>query len=179
MKRREENFEEEVDQGICFEREVNPEVHEQKKKKDVEEIALGIENLEDEFGVSAQKELSNTVKAVSDRLIPMIKSKLQDYKEVYETANDQTLKEEVITTLQSAHKADNEVIKLISDQYLDTDDDVLALAGLETADIKDKISAVKDSIFQVKKKIAEHRINLKKFQLANLRLKTRLVKFIS
>lgn len=134
---------------------------------------------EDEFGLSEVKELKHTLQAISKDLIPTIMIKLEDYKKIYAKSFEQNLRSHVVSTLQEAHNTDNEVIRQISDEYLNMDDEVLALSSLESYDIRDKTEELKQKIIDIKQSIAQKRLKLKQFQTANHLLKTKLVKFFA
>lgn len=176
MKR--ENFEED-DPEVHFIEDDFDNLRKNESKRSIDDKKLEIDNLEDDYGFSQKTELSHTIKSVTEQVIPTIKAKIVEYKVIYDLAEDQLLREEVIGTLRMAQKADNDVITYVSSEYLNTDQEVLALANLSQADIEENIQETKAKIFQVKKKMDEMRSNMKKFQLANLRLKTRLVHYIS
>jgi hypothetical protein len=172
---RKEDFEE-VDDGIVF---VEEDIKQNFESLDLERYSEKENDLEKEYGVSQSQELNQSLKGITDHLIPTIKEKLIEYEKVYSKSNQLSLKAEVLDALQSAHKTDNEVIRQISDEYLNMDDEILALSSLEVQEIREKSQDAKEKILEKTLQISKLRLKLKQFQIANHILKTRLAKYIA
>jgi len=120
-------------------------------------------------------ELKMTLSRIQETLLPRVKQEYQTYMKDYPGMVQIEKKQKLLEELGQLHLKDNQIVKAMSDEYLQADDESLAIYARDSPDILKRVMEYKTDIDRLRKEIGTKRSRIEKMHEANLMLKASLI----
>ena len=120
-------------------------------------------------------ELKATLRRIQEELMPKVKLHYSHYLKDFPAMTQMEKRHQLLEELTQLHLKDNQIVKAMSDEYLQADDESLAIYARDSEEILKRVMEYKTDIHKLRKDISARRTRIEKMHEANLMLKASLI----